>query len=239
MTEVNENNDFSGFNYATQVDLHVLDSKPNIPSIVAIGIEHGFRGVLVHPARIEALAQEIKKYAGSSEIMPIALLDFPYGSSTVAARNYAITDAKEKGAKEVEIVAPYHFLAEKDFKMFENDMQATRMHAIKTCIKIKYVVDFNSDFINEDVLTRISRIANSCNMFISTSTGFFDKKINHSDNILKIRTVKNKANIKIKSYINDDNLDTLLAYNKSGVDVIGMDIAKAPFIVHAFEEQIK
>lgn len=241
LTSDENNEEDKAFNYASHVDLHMLFSsgeKSSIRNAVAIGTEHNFRGIIVLPNKIQELSEEIKKNA-NSELLPIAMIDYPFGASTLDVRNYNIISAKEKGTKEVEIIAPYHFLAEKNFAAFEHDMKATTMTAAKHQIKIKYVIDLSVKFFKEDILSRIARIANSCGVFLSTSTGFFDDKINHSNLILKIRAIKNKADVRIKSYINTDNIEIISSYNKAGIEVMGLDIKNAPKLVHEFESQIK
>src|SRR5690606_7730542 len=124
---------------------------------------------------------------------PICIIDYPFGISSLDVRTYSLHSVKEKGAKEVEIVAPYHFIKNKDFKKLQEDVQSIVTVAKKINLSIKYVVDQNNPIIDDTVRTRINRIIGSSGInSISTSLGFFDKSTEHGDNVLRMRNIKNK-----------------------------------------------
>lgn len=219
------------YNYASSVDIHCIGSKYRLDNVVALAVEHGFRGIVTLPCFIEDLAKELKKQ--NSAILPVCVLDYPYGVSTTDVRNYSIIAAKEKGAKEIEIVCPNHLVG--DFKQIENDVRALSLVASKSGLKLKYLVD-TSTLAEEGCLTRIGRICHNFGVGISV---FNSKRIDHSDNILKIRSIKNKTNIKTKVYLADPTIEIVTLYNKAGIDVLSFDAKNAASIVHEYEEQLK
>ncbi len=228
------------FDYCKKVDLHVLKGNPNIQSVVSIAGEHGFRGIVVTLARLDRLVDAINKpIYGCKDLVPICAIDFPLGESSLDVRNYSIITAKEKGAKEVEVVAPYHLIAEKDFRKVYDDAQALMSQAEKCGISLKYVLDRDSNSIDDSVTARLCRIISSTKIkFVSTSLGFFDKKIDHADNVIKMRNVKSKSGCAIKVFVSSNDASEIASYVKAGADIVGLPWEKATRLVHAYEDLV-
>lgn len=228
------------FDYCTNVDLHILDAPNSIETAVAIAAEHGFRGIVVPISQLEYLVKLLKKTSDDCKILPICILDYPYGSSSQDIRTYSILSAKEKGAKEIEIVAPYHLYQKKDFENILADMKSLVLTANRAGISIKYIIDQNSGFVEDSMKTKLCRMISSSKMpIVSSSSGFFDKDINHPDNILKMRALKSKTNAIVKVFINTINPTEFAMYPKAGADIIGLQWNKAPHVVHAYEDLIE
>lgn len=228
------------FDYCDKVDLHALNPNTNLNSVVSIAAEHGFRGIIVPMGRIEQLIASIKAY-GTKEMLPICAVDYPFGSASLDVRNYSIMSAAEKGAKEVEIVAPYHFIAAEDFRRVYNDAQGIMTNAKKAGVSVKYVIDQGNPYIaNDKVRTQLSRIVqNSRIPYVATSLGYFPDKTDHADSIIKMRNIKSKGGCNVKVYLSSQEVDDIAAYVKAGADIIGLDWNKAPYLVHAYEEMVQ
>ncbi len=229
------------FDFCDKVDLHALSPSIPLDAVVAVAGEHGFRGVVVTLGRLQELVKEITKpIFGDKSILPICTIDYPQGMSSTDVRAYSIQSAKEKGAKEVEIVAPYHLLVAKDFKAIYEDAQNLMNVASRAGIEIKYVLDQNSEFVDESISAKICRILSSTRIpVVSTSLGFFDEKIDHADNILKMRNIKNKVGCNMKVFIGSESPNDLASYIKAGADIIGLPWNKAPYLVHAYEDIVQ
>lgn len=224
------------FGYCNKVDIHALSPNDKIEPIVAIAEEHGFRGIVVQSGQLEKLSKVIS----SKTLLSICAIDFPYGGSSIDIRTYSILAAKEKGANEIEIVAPYHLLNNMDFRHIHDDIHSVLNTAEKAKIGVKYVLDQSSMFLPDNVRTRMCRILSSVKIgMVSTSLGFFDQNISHGDNILKMRNLKNKVGCQVKVYINTSDPATFALYPKAGADIVGTDWKNAPFIVHAYEDVVQ
>lgn len=234
-----ENNE--EFDFCNNVDLHILDIKTSLNSVVAVAGEHAFRGIVVPLGRLEQLVSCINKpLLGCKKILPICMIDYPSGSSSLDVRNYMIMAAKEKGAKEVEIVAPYQLIVEKEFRKIHDDISGLNATAVKMGITLKYVLDQNNEILDDGVRTKICRILSSNKVpILSTSLGYFDGKLDHTDNILKMRGTKAKLSCKMKTYINNCSIDELSLYIKAGCDIIGLDWKNAPRLVHGYKALVK
>lgn len=228
------------FDFCNKVDIHALEMSAPLQSVVAICSEHSFRGIVVSLNQLDRLVSLINKpLVGCKDILPIVALDYPYGNCSIDVRSYMIMSAKEKGAKEVEIVAPYNLILEKDFKRIHEDASGLLTTAKKAGIGIKYVIDQSSKFLEDGIRTRLCRMISSFKMpMISTSLGFFDENIDHSDSIIKMRSIKSKIPSLVKSYIPTGTADELASYVKAGSDIIGLNWRNAAKIVHSYEYMI-
>lgn len=227
------------FDYCDKVDLHALEPKVNLASVVSIASEHGFRGIVVPLTKLEQLIKAIKDY-GTKEMVPVCTVDYPFGSSSLDVRNYSILAAKEKGAKEVEVVAPYYLIADADFRRVYDDAHNLMSTANKQGISLKYVLDQSSPYVDDTVRTKLSRVISSSRIpIVSTSLGFFDNKVDHADNIIKMRTMKSKAGCQMKVYVSSQDVNDIASYVKAGADYIGLHWKKAPYLVHAYEDMVQ
>jgi deoxyribose-phosphate aldolase len=229
------------FNYCDKVDLHALDLAIQLKSVVAVAAEHGFRGIVVPLGRLESLVKEINRpNFGDKNIMPICAIDYPFGDSSIDVRTYSVASAKEKGAKEVEIVAPYNLLLEKDFRRIYEDVQSLVTASKKYDIGFRYVIDQNSPYIDDAIRTKLCRVISSTHVpAVSVSLGYFDTEISHSDNIVKMRAMKNKVGCQMKAFINPVDSNEFALYPKAGIDIVGLDWKKAANIVHGYEDMVQ
>jgi deoxyribose-phosphate aldolase len=237
ITDMVENEE--DFNYCKFIDVHIFNSNVSMKHAAMISVEHGFRGIVTNLVNIDHLSKEINNIS-DSDILPICIIDYPFGSSSLDVRNYSILSAKEKGAKEVEIVAPYDLILDQDFHAVSNDLKSLLNAANKANIGIKYVIDYSNKLIDDNTRLRMSRILSSIKTpLVSTSLGFYDKIINHSDNIIKIRDLKSRGRCKTKIYIPGEiTPENIATYAKAGTDIIGLDIEVAPNLVHAYQNSV-
>lgn len=229
------------FRFANKVDIHAMQINIDAIGLVALAYEHEFRGVVVDITNAEYLCKAIKNSNKDENYTPISIcaINYPFGNLTTDIRCYSIMSAKEKGIDEIEIVLPYHLIINKEFNKFDKDIQSV----IETCnradLKFKYVIDPNVEFLDDGSRTRIYKILSSYKLdILSNSLGFFDGAypIDHSNNILGMRYMKNKVGSKIKCFIgNKISISTLSLYIKAGADMFGIEWQHSPNIVHEYE----
>lgn len=233
------------FAYCNKVDLHAFELNQNLKPVVALAIEHGFRAIVVPHVRIPDLIAAINTVIIDKEerslVIPIAAIDYPFGTLPKDVRSYSIMSARECGAKEVEIVAPYVHLANKSFDKIDDDVKTLQSMASKTGMTLRYVVDQYCDMFDDGVKSRLYRLlAINQVKSVSISLGFYeDEGFDHSDNILKMRHVKNKTAAQIKSFVRTTNPAMFALYPKAGSEIIGVDWQTAPSMVHKYEEMVQ
>lgn len=223
------------FNFSQRCDLISIDPIDPIDYVAATAIEHGFRGISTHICNIPRLSEILK----DSDVVKIGIIDYPFGGSSQAARSYAIHTAKENGCDEVEIVAPYAQIAYGYLKEIDSDLDTITTTSQKLGIKITYVIDHNSEYLDKGIFTRVCRvIAKYKPDNICLSLGFFDNDISHSDNIVKARSIKSKIGINTKICIDNVDAGTMSMYPKAGIDILGLDWKTAPNLVHAYNAML-
>lgn len=231
--------DEEGFHFNSKIELHACEGQENLQNIVSLCTEHAFRGIATSPARISKLVKEINK-SGNNDIVPICLLDFPYGDSSSDIRAYSIHSAKEKGAKEIEISAAYHLINSQDWRELTNEIKNIQATAEKANIGYKYIIDNCMIKGSAGVATRLCRIISQTKIpIVSVSSGLFDKKEQLADNILKMRNIKHKGGSQIKVFISSSDVNDIASYVKAGADIIGLKWNKAPNLVHQYEDMVQ
>ncbi len=229
------------FSFADKIDLHALNFYIDLAAVVAISGEHGFRGIVVGPSKIGELSKLINNQIfGCKDVIPICIIDYPFGMSSSEVRACAMYAAKEKGAKEIEIVVPYPTMAEKDFKLLHEDASNIVKFGQKENISVKYVIDQNSPYLDEATRSRMYRILASVKMpIVTTSLGFFDEKLDQSNDVLKMRALKSKVPCQIKSYISSGDIEDMIMYIKAGCDIIGLDWDKASNLLYEYQSIVE
>ncbi len=229
------------FDYCKQVDLHALDFNVPIENIVSIAGEHGFRGIVVSQSNLKSLVKALKEpLFGNERTIPICVIDYPFGNSGKDVRAYSLQSAKENGAKEVEVIAPYDLIAQKDFKSVYNDIFNLLKLSKTVDIDVKYVFDKQSMPMDDDLIKKVYRVISAAKIpILSTSVGYFENKDNHADNVLQMRNFKMKTGVSIKAYLKNCKPEDVASYVKAGVDIMGIEWKNAPYVVHAYEYMIE
>ena len=235
--EPSERESESYFNHCSKVDLHATGPIIDIGKIVSIAAEHSFRGIVTDSTNLVEIAKEINRpNYGDKAILPICLIDHPFGNSSIAVRIFSIYDAKEKGAREIEIFAPKNKLETKDFKGIHEDIMSINSACERVGIAYKYVYPAEDN--DEQSKTRICRSLSVAKTEFITTISEFDYKnrqVDNSDSIIRMRNIKNKTNSKVKAFLHSGDISTVTAFFKAGVDIIGLPWQKAPNLIHGYE----
>src|SRR6185436_18101702 len=130
-------------------------------------------------------------------IVPICSLDNPLGLLASDVRVYSLQSAKEKGAEEVEISAPYHLIKSKDFKAIAEDAQNLMNASVKYKIKLRYILD-TSKGLDDSIKSKLYNILATAKIpcIVNTYEGIDDKKC--ANDILNLRHIKKKIGCKTK-----------------------------------------
>lgn len=227
------------FNYCHRVDLHASQMS-NLRDVVAVANEHAFRGVVVPHNQIESLTKEIQFHENST-VLPIATIDYPFGSLSSDVRTYAIISAANKGAKEVEIVAPTSLILNKELKKLDKDLENIILTCAKVKVGFKYIVDYRQfKAFSASIQSRILRMISTNEVpIVSTSLGIWDLSDDVIiDEVMWVKDVKKKTSAKIKTHVQTSDVNKLAQFPKVGSEILGVHWQDAPNIVHRYEEII-
>lgn len=128
-------------------------------------LEHGFAGVCVSSTHVGLAAQLLRH----SSVLAIAVVGFPLGSTTTAAKVCEAKEAIRDGAQEIDMVIQIGALKDRDYALVLSDIrqvvEAAHPHPVKVIIEISSL--------NEDQKIIASALAQAAGAaFVKTSTGF-------------------------------------------------------------------
>ena len=230
------------FSFCNKVDLHAVDDNLNIQLISSIIDEHNFRGIVVKPNDIINVRKYIKPHISKAKV--ISIVDYPYGDSLTTSRVNTIHDLKKMGANEIEIVAPYSLIKNKQFLKIDRDIKSIIETTNELKISFKYIIDNNFHVLDDGILTRLYRILFNNNIETISDSLSYNLNIplnydSHSDRILNMRRLKSKCDSKIKCTLDEVDIQTLALYPKAGSEIIGLPWQIAPNIIHSYEYKKK
>lgn len=205
------------FNFFSKIDLNYIATNKPIENSVIVANEHSFRGVVTFPNNAASLVKEINKV--NKSLVSIAILDFPFGNSTLDSRIYSVKSLKEKGIKEIEIVAPNIEI--------ENDLESMIKLKDELKIEIKYILPTGGD--NIGVCKKMKK--NVLDIVL-----FSNPLLSVEDNVLEVRKLKNCVSNKVKYYLNDETgVGDFTYYLRAGVDSFGLGQKKALRLIYDYQ----
>lgn len=153
---------------ASQIDHTLL--KPNathdeIHKICEEAKTYGFATVCVNSSHVRRAAELLK----GSSVKPIAVVGFPLGAASIAAKTFEATEAIAAGALEIDMVLNIGALVSRDYGTVLEDIQqvvqASRPYPVKVILE--------TAMLNEEqkiIACALSKAAGAA--FVKTSTGF-------------------------------------------------------------------
>lgn len=229
-------------NICNNIEVHALDYGSNFSQVVPIALEHGFSGIVTMQGRVSSLNKIVLDMCQDKQSMPkiIAAVDHPFGSESIDARAYQIHSSKEQGASVVEMVSLYRALADGDVKEAIKDLDSICTVASRCGIELRYVMDVGCPFISHKIRDIMSKELSIREIgTISTSLGFYDRKISDSDHVLWLRDIKKISGCKMKAYVDSGDTDSISTIVKSGAEIIGLDWQDAAWASYEYEALIK
>ena len=228
------------FNFCPRIECHALDYFTHVDKITLNAIEHGFRGIVTLPGRVEQFRYFVNKYARTSKPKIICVIDYPFGCQSIDVRAYQVQSAKMHGANEVEVVAPYSMFVQGDVESISTDIKTLCGIATECKMKLRYVLDTECMFISEKMRNFVChKIAGSNINIISTSLGYYDDDISISDRVFWLRDIRSLSGCQIKTYINTKDPEEVSTLVKAGVNIIGLEWQHAIYVAHAYENIVE
>jgi deoxyribose-phosphate aldolase len=157
-------------NLARMIDHTLL--KPDavrveIEQLCAEALHYGFAGVCVNPSYVQTAAKLLR----GSSVKVCAVIGFPLGATSTAAKVFETTQTLQDGAQEVDMVINVGMLKSGDCSFVRNDIAAVveaariRNAATKVILETCLLTD-------EEIIIVCSLAKDAGADFVKTSTGF-------------------------------------------------------------------
>ena len=207
--------------YIDHTILKATASSADVQKLCAEAIEHEFYSVCVNGCYVA----DAKHLLQGTDVKVAAVVGFPLGAMTTAAKVFEAKEAVENGANEIDMVINVAKLKDGKFDYVENEIrqikEAIRDNILKVIIETCYLTD------EEKVKAcELSLVAKAD--FVKTSTGFGTGGATYEDVKLMKSVVGNNAKVKASGGVRDK--ETAQKYVELGAERLGtssgIDIVK-------------
>ena len=207
--------------YIDHTILKATASSSDIKKLCAEAIEHEFYSVCVNGCYVA----DAKHLLQGTDVKVAAVVGFPLGAMTTAAKVFEAKEAVENGASEIDMVINVAKLKDGEFEYVENEIrqikEAIGDNVLKVIIEICYLTD------EEKVKAcELSLVAKAD--FVKTSTGFGTGGATYEDVKLMKSVVGDNAKVKASGGVRDK--ETAQKYVELGAERLGtssgIDIVK-------------
>ena len=207
--------------YIDHTILKATASSSDVQKLCAEAIEHKFYSVCVNGCYVA----DAKHLLQGTDVKVAAVVGFPLGAMTTAAKVFEARDAVENGASEIDMVINVAKLKDAEFEFVENEIrqikEAIGDNVLKVIIETCYLTD------EEKVKAcELSLVAKAD--FVKTSTGFGTSGATYEDVKLMKSVVGDSAKVKASGGVRDK--ETAQKYVDLGAERLGtssgIDIVK-------------
>ena len=206
--------------YIDHTILKATASSTDVQKLCEEAIEHEFYSVCVNGCYVA----DAKHLLQGTDVKVAAVVGFPLGAMTTAAKVFEAKEAIENGAGEIDMVINIAKLKDGEFEFVENEIrqikEAIGDNVLKVIIETCYLTD------EEKVKACELSLAAQAD-FVKTSTGFGTAGATFEDVILMKKMVGDNAGVKasggVKSYETAEKYIELGATRlgtSSGIDII-------------------
>ena len=207
--------------YIDHTILKATASSVDVQKLCAEAIEHEFYSVCVNGCYVA----DAKHLLQGTDVKVAAVVGFPLGAMTTAAKVFEAKEAVENGASEIDMVINIAKLKDGEFEFVENEIrqikEAIGDNVLKVIIETCYLTD------EEKVKACELSLAAKAD-FVKTSTGFGTGGATYEDVKLMKSVVGDNAKVKASGGVRDK--ETAQKYVDLGADRLGtssgIDIVK-------------
>ena len=198
--------------YIDHTILKATASNADVQKLCAEAIEHKFYSVCVNGCYVA----DAKHLLQGTDVKVAAVVGFPLGAMTTAAKVFEAKEAVENGASEIDMVINVAKLKDGEFDYVENEIrqikEAIRDNVLKVIIETCYLTD------EEKVKAcELSLVAKAD--FVKTSTGFGTDGATYEDVKLMKSVVGDNAKVKASGGVRDK--ETAQKYVDLGAERLG------------------
>ena len=207
--------------YIDHTILKATASSSDVQKLCEEAIEHEFYSVCVNGCYVA----DAKQLLQGTDVKVAAVVGFPLGAMTTAAKVFEAKEAVENGASEIDMVINVAKLKDGEFEYVENEIrqikEAIGENVLKVIIETCYLTD------EEKVKAcELSLVAKAD--FVKTSTGFGTGGATYEDVKLMKSVVGDNAKVKASGGVRDK--ETAQKYVELGAERLGtssgIDIVK-------------
>ena len=207
--------------YIDHTILKATASSSDVQKLCEEAIEHKFYSVCVNGCYVA----DAKQLLQGTDVKIAAVVGFPLGAMTTAAKVFEAKEAVENGASEIDMVINVAKLKDGEFEYVENEIrqikEAIGENVLKVIIETCYLTD------EEKVKAcELSLVAKAD--FVKTSTGFGTGGATYEDVKLMKSVVGDNAKVKASGGVRDK--ETAQKYVELGAERLGtssgIDIVK-------------
>ena len=207
--------------YIDHTILKATASSSDVQKLCEDAIEHEFYSVCVNGCYVA----DAKQLLQGTDVKVAAVVGFPLGAMTTAAKVFEAKEAVENGASEIDMVINVAKLKDGEFEYVENEIrqikEAIGDNVLKVIIETCYLTD------EEKVKAcELSLVAKAD--FVKTSTGFGTGGATYEDVKLMKSVVGDNAKVKASGGVRDK--ETAQKYVELGAERLGtssgIDIVK-------------
>ena len=207
--------------YIDHTILKATASGTDVQKLCEEAIEHEFYSVCVNGCYVV----DAKQLLQGTDVKVAAVVGFPLGAMTTAAKVFEAKEAVENGASEIDMVINVAKLKDGEFKYVENEIrqikEAIGDNVLKVIIETCYLTD------EEKVKACELSLAAKAD-FVKTSTGFGTDGATYEDVKLMKSVVGDNAKVKASGGVRDK--ETAQKYIDLGAERLGtssgIDIVK-------------
>lgn len=209
---------FASYLDATNLKLDSTDAE--LCSLCDEAAQAGCASVCVYPTNVSLCSNVL--YDSTTKVCTV--IGFPHGRSTTASKREEITEAKENGADEVDIVLNYAALRTGERGIVVNQLEQLCNTARELNLLTKVIVE--TCFLNNDQKIDSLAICEAAGAdFIKTSTGFGSGGATADDVALFAK--KRSGGIKIKASGGIKTIADAMAMIEAGAERLGVSAAAA------------
>ena len=206
--------------YIDHTILKATASNADVQKLCAEAIEHKFYSVCVNGCYVA----DAKHLLQGTDVKIAAVVGFPLGAMTTAAKVFEAKEAVENGASEIDMVINVAKLKDGEFEYVENEIrqikEAIGDNVLKVIIETCYLTD------EEKVKACELSLAAKAD-FVKTSTGFGTDGATYEDVKLMKSVVGDNAKVKASGGVRDKetaqkyiNLGAERLGTSSGIDIV-------------------
>lgn len=145
-----------------------LVSLKDIDTLIAEGIEFGFKSLCVPPTYVSYVSQALIH----SHVLTCTVIGFPHGQQTKEVKAFETSQAVKDGADEIDMVINQSFVKAFNANACLEDILAVVSHANEKTVK---VILETSNLTDEEIVFACKIATQSGAHFVKTSTGFSSK----------------------------------------------------------------
>ena len=206
--------------YIDHTILKATASSADVQKLCEEAIEHEFYSVCVNGCYVA----DAKQLLQGTDVKVAAVVGFPLGAMTTAAKIFEAKEAVENGASEIDMVINVAKLKDGEFEYVENEIrqikEAIGDNVLKVIIETCYLTD------EEKVKACELSLAAKAD-FVKTSTGFGTDGATYEDVKLMKSVVGDNAKVKASGGVRDKetaqkyiNLGAERLGTSSGIDIV-------------------